>query len=187
MPAEIVPTRSGSLVECSRASARVCDSPTKSLSCNVQHVFERGGRHPRVDLVLRSTTHRCAELVSREFVAAIPMMSRLLAQLGVGTSWLDEGALSPNSNVAGTFHTPDAKVATDEQGRLVIPAREFVEQNDVKSVFGVGSTYADGTLLALMCFTSEFIERAASERYLPLFVQFRHSTAGAVSKLRIFS
>jgi hypothetical protein len=89
--------------------------------------------------------------------------------------------------VAGVFYTDDAKLATDEQGRHVIPARDFVEQHDVKSVFGVGGTYADGTLLSLICFTAESIPRAATARYLPVFLQFRASTARALTNKQIFS
>ena len=133
-----------------------------------------------------SAQHFGLPLISSEFVAAIPMMSRLLEQLGLDLKWLDDATPKAKANVAGIFHTEDAKAATDAAGRLVIPARDFVDQHDVQTVFGVGGTYRDGTLLSLICFTAEHIPHAAGARYLPLFLQFRASTAAALERGRIF-
>jgi hypothetical protein len=145
------------------------------------------GKAPSWNDRKRSEQHFGLPLVSAEFVSAIPMMSRLLDQLGVGSGWLENGAGQPLGNLAGLFHTADAKLATDAEGRLVIPAREFVEQHDVRSVFGVGGTYETGMLLSLICFTAEDIARTAIDKYLPLFVQLRSSTARVVGAGRIFS
>ena len=136
----------------------------------------------------KSAQHFGLPLVSAAFVAQISMMSRLLDEIGVGSSWLGDGSRSthPARNAAGVFHTEDARTTTDAQGRLVVPAQDFVADHDVKTVFGVGGTYPNGTLVSLLCFTAEHIDRPTAERYLPLLLAFRSNTLQAVDTERLF-
>ncbi|MEJ2082019.1 MAG: hypothetical protein P8Y94_07560 [Acidobacteriota bacterium] len=92
--------------------------------------------------VRRSHRHLALPLLSESFVGAIPMMSRLLKELGLPLTW-DQGpgeVLTGQTlgSEVGFFHIEDATVAEDELGRKIITAQEFVADYDVRSVFAVG-------------------------------------------------
>ena len=70
------------------------------------------------------------------------MISRLLKELGVPLDWVDGHDSSmiekTMARSAGLFFVEDASEATDQEGRKIIAAQDFVSQYGVKGVFGIG-------------------------------------------------
>ncbi|MHC4167426.1 MAG: hypothetical protein ACYSWQ_10750, partial [Planctomycetota bacterium] len=95
-----------------------------------------------------SQGHVGIPLASAAFVDKIPMISRLLKQVGLDLDWIDSQdadiVTKTLGGVSGIFYVPDAAQAVDHQGRKIIPAQDFVEANDVKTVFGLAGGYPAG-------------------------------------------
>ncbi len=137
-----------------------------------------------------SVGHRGIPLVSAAFVQDIPMVARLLKELGVDLAWLDA---SPEVNARrllggfnGVFYVADAESVRDAQGRLVIPAQDFVAEHGVKTVFGMGGFYPDGTLIAIIVFANEYLKRSQVESLTGLISMVKGETFGVVRGRRIF-
>src|SRR5262245_45797725 len=99
----------------------------------------------------KSKQHGAIPLIPAEFVDGIPMIARLLRELGVPLDWIDthdaRRLVTTIGSTVGLFHVEDAVRAVDEWGRKVISAVDFVFAYDVKSVFGAGGAYSCGQLL----------------------------------------
>ncbi len=132
---------------------------------------------------LLSEGHRAIPLLDVAYVSGIPMLAKLLADLQVDFSGLDDGRpivtrklLGSNNNA---FFVDDARTSVDAQGRHIIPSREFVEGYGVRTVFGMGGSYADGTLLTAIVFTNELIDRLSVGRFPSLIGTLKMATAPA--------
>jgi len=68
----------------------------------------------------------------------------------------------------------------------VIPAQEFVADRGVKTVFGVGGFYPDGTLLAVIVFARERLRRTQVEPLTSLISMLKGETSGVVRARRLF-
>jgi hypothetical protein len=139
----------------------------------------------------KSEGHVGIPLVSSEFVGAIPMISRLLRELGVPMDWVDtrESDLIQKTigQREGLFFVTDAGEATDAEGRKIIAAQDFVDEYGVKSVFGVGSAYPSNQLVVLVVFCRDGFDRVAAENFLPLASLFKSATASQVANASIFA
>lgn len=138
----------------------------------------------------KSKGHVGIPLVSAEFVHAIPMVARLLKELGVDLAWLD-AATDVNARrllggFNGLFFVDDAATARDNLGRLIIPAQDFVEEQGVKSVFGMGGFYPDNTLIVIIVFARETLRRSQVERFTSLISLFKGETFGVVRARKFF-
>ena len=138
----------------------------------------------------KSAGHRVIPLVSAAFVQKIPMVARLLKELGVDLAWLDD---SPDVSARrllggfnGVFYVDDAASAQDAQGRLIIPAQDFVAEQGIKTVFGMGGFYPDGTLVAIIVFAREHVTKTQVERLTSLISLFKGQTFGIVRAKRFF-
>jgi hypothetical protein len=139
-----------------------------------------------------SKGHLAIPLVSRKFVQNIPMITRLLNEFGVGTDWLDRADKTTiitrsMGKVATVFYVPDATTFRDHANRLVIPAQDFVSQNNVRTVFGVGGAYANGYICTVLWFVTERLERSVVDRFLPVINYFKQATTTAVMSGRLFA
>ncbi|MDB4943336.1 MAG: hypothetical protein JWP97_2870 [Labilithrix sp.] len=137
-----------------------------------------------------SKGHRGIPLVSPAFVQGIPMVAQLLKEIGVELSWLDRsGGLDARRLLGqnGVFYVADAADARDSQGRLVIPAQDFVAAERVRTVFGMGGTYADGTLVVIIVFTREALNRMQVDRLTPLVSLLKSETERVVTTRRFFA
>ncbi len=139
----------------------------------------------------KSAGHLGIPLISAEFVQAIPMVARLLKELGVDLSWLDA---APELNARrllggfnGLFFVDDAATARDALGRHIIPAKDFVEEQGVQTVFGMGGFYPDNTLLVIIVFARERLKRAQVERLTSLISLFKGETFGVVRARKFFA
>jgi signal transduction histidine kinase len=93
----------------------------------------------------RSLGHMAIPLLSLESVEGLPMVWRLLHQMGV-----DIGALLRNElrmDGLDVFHIEKA------EGSRWIPAQEFVKAHGVESALAVGAVLPDGELMVLLLFT----------------------------------
>jgi hypothetical protein len=138
----------------------------------------------------KSRGHIGTPLISEAFVHEIPMIARLLSDLGMplGDIGTNEGPTIKNTMArsAGLFHVEAAAEATDSHGRRVIPATEFVSQYGVESVFGIGGHYVGGQIFVLITFCRDAVPRSAAEQFLALVAQFKTKTARLVGEGRIF-
>ncbi|MBK7860754.1 MAG: hypothetical protein IPJ65_19555 [Archangiaceae bacterium] len=139
---------------------------------------------------LQSQGHLAIPLLDSESVRNSPMIARLLADLQIDLKALDTGMPIVTRKLLGglnaTFFVADAASAKDSQGRWVIPARDFAEQRGVRTVFGMGGSYVDGTLVVAICFCSELLERQVVDRFPSLISSFKMGTASLVSSGHVF-
>ena len=148
------------------------------------------GREPEWKNRKRSAGHRAIPLLSSAHVQGIPMLAKLLADLEVNLAGLDDGKPIATRRMLGgrncAFFVPDALTSQDDAGRHIIPARDFVQNNGIRTVFGMGGAYADGTLAAAVVFTSEAIDRAIVDRFPSVISNFKMATATLLSACHIY-
>ncbi len=139
----------------------------------------------------RSKGHVGIPLISSAFVRDIPMISRLLKELGVPVDWVDshdsEMIVETTGSATGLFYVDDAATAVDSQERKIITAQDFVSQYGVKSVFGMGGSYSTGQIAVVVVFSRNQIPRPLAERFLSLAAFFIGRTTEHVQLGRIFS
>ena len=139
----------------------------------------------------KSKGHVGIPLISSSFVDAIPMISRLLKELGVPMTWVDshdsEIIAKTMDPSGGLFFVDNATEATDLQGRKIIAAQDFVFAYSVKSVFGTGGVYPGGQIVVIVAFCRDAFTKAAAERFLELNSWFRNKTDSIVQETKIFS
>jgi hypothetical protein len=140
----------------------------------------------------RSEGHIGIPLASADFVDRIPMMSRLLKEVGLGLDWISsrdtEIAVRAIGSISGVFYVPDAGTAIDSQGRKIIAAQDFVRANGVRSVFGLAGGYAiSRTFATLIVFANEKLERLQAELFAPVINTFKGNTGSLASSGSIFS
>lgn len=141
-----------------------------------------------------SKSHKGIPLLSGAFVDAIPMLARLLRELGIDLSWLDEAPHQDGvatrrllGGFNGLFYVQDANTARDSLGRHIIPATDFVREHQVKTVFGTGGFYPDGTLVVCIVFTRESLLRSSVERLASLISMLKGETFGLVRERKFFA
>lgn len=139
----------------------------------------------------KSEGHVGIPLISSAFVGAIPMISRLLREFGVPMDWVDshdsEIIIETIGNSAGLFFVENAAEATDHEGRNIIAAQDFVAENNVTSVFGIGGAYAGGQMLVIVVFCSDAFPRERAENFIALTSLFQSKTTALVEAHQVFS
>ena len=149
------------------------------------------GQEPDWNERHKSKGHLGIPLISSTFVDSVPMISRLLKDLGIPLSWVDsydseiiEKAMLDSSSL---FFVENAASATDFKGRKIIAAQDFVSTYGVKTVFGTGAAYAGGQIVVLIVFCGDVCSRAVAARFLALSTLFASKTKRLVGIARIFS
>jgi hypothetical protein len=139
----------------------------------------------------KSQGHLGIPLISSAFVGAIPMIWRLLRELGVPIAWIDTHDPSAIQKTLGDstslFFVEDASQATDEQQRKIIAAEDFVSGYKIRSVFGIGGAYSSGEMLVTVAFSHDLFGRESAEQFLPLVTLFKSNTEALVAEGRIFA
>jgi hypothetical protein len=137
-----------------------------------------------------SAEHRAIALGDAIAVEGIPMLGRLLAELGLDLRWLELGeavlARRLVGGFNGVFYVDDAATACDPQGRAVIPAQDFVTEHGIRTVFGMGGCYLLGTLAAAIVFTRERLSRAQAEWLASVVSVFKIATEPLVADRRLY-
>ncbi len=150
------------------------------------------GKEPEWNSRLQSKGHVAIPLISKEFIDGIPMMARLLRDLGLNIDGLDKDdqKLTSNvlSNLQGLFLVENAATKIDDLGRKIIAAQDFVQQYGVKSVFGLGGklTIANN-FVVLVCFTKEDLEKTKSSMFLLLNSPIKSLVQKAVMANKLFA
>jgi hypothetical protein len=139
----------------------------------------------------RSEGHVGIPLVSAAFVDGIPMVSRLLQQLGMQLDWLERGDTAIVAKVLGSstgvFFVREASQETDRQGRKVIAAQDFVSQHHIRSVFGFGGSYFGGAIVIFVLFCTRPIDRTVAQRFAPLANLFKAATTSLAGPTSVFA
>jgi hypothetical protein len=139
----------------------------------------------------RSRGHLAIPLVDAAFVEAIPMLARLLTELGVDIASLSLGGGAVARRLLGgfngLFYVPDARDALDVRGRQIIPAQDFVALHRIRTVFGMGGAYMRGTLVTAIVFSRESLDRPSAERLATLVSDFKLATEPLVSAGKIYA
>ena len=130
-------------------------------------------------------------LISAAFIDAIPMMSRLLKQLGLGLDWIDSNdttiAEQTLGLMSGLFFVPDAAREVDAKGRKIIAAQDFVSKYNVKTVFGFGGGYlGTKTMIVTIIFLREDLPKRQADMFASSMARFRTMT-GELVKSRILA
>jgi len=137
-----------------------------------------------------SRGHLCIPLIDRAFIEAAPMIAKLLADIDVDLGGFDDGRPIATRKLIGgkngMFYVPDAASAVDAQGRYVIADRTFVERYAIRTVFGMGGAYADGTLVTSLIFCTQKIPQLVVDRFPSLISNFKMATAKLVEERHIF-
>ncbi|MET0386421.1 MAG: hypothetical protein ABW321_10705, partial [Polyangiales bacterium] len=160
-----------SLPEREREFARVFvnDDQRLGVSTPVLTLLGSAGRDASWHGRNTSKGHLAIPLLDQRFVQGAPMIAKLLSDLDIDLKCLDDGRPIATRQMLGgrngTFYVPDAQVARDDRGRSIIPARDFVTQHQVRTVFGMGGAYTDGGLVAAIVFTGELLDRPVIERF----------------------
>ncbi len=117
---------------------------------NILSLLGTRGERSQWDDRCNSQGHIGIPLASSDFIERVPMVSRLLKELGAEVDWIgsDDTELVAMTieNISGIFHVYDAKTEVDNKGRKIIAAQDFVDEYEVKTVFGIGGCY-QGTLI----------------------------------------
>jgi hypothetical protein len=138
-----------------------------------------------------SRGHLCIPLIDRTFVEAAPMIAKLLADIDVDLAAFDDGRPIVTRKLLGgkngMFYVPDATTAVDSRGRYVIADRTFVEKQGIRTVFGMGGAYLDGTLVTALIFVADKIPQLQVDRFPSLISNFKMATAKLAEEGRLFS
>jgi hypothetical protein len=140
----------------------------------------------------KSKGHIGIPLASSDFIGKIPMMSRLLKELGAGIDWIDKTdtdlVAKKFENISGVFYVRDAATELDNKGRKIIAAQDFVEAEGVQTVFGIGGCYMGTSLFfTTIIFLSETIEKDTAERFMLQANKFKTATLNIVDEGKIFA
>jgi hypothetical protein len=117
-----------------------------------------------------SQGHIGIPLVSPDFIGEIPMMSRLLKELGLNINWIDNndtGLVKHTiGNLNGMFYVEDAATEKDHNGRLIITSQDFVKKYNIKTVIGFGGSYIhSGTFFTSIIFLNEKLSQPEARRF----------------------
>ena len=138
----------------------------------------------------KSQGHLAIPLLSAESVSGAPMIAKLLSDLNVDLRALDDGRPIATRQMLGgsngLFYVPDAVASEDGAGRKIVPATDFVRENGVGTVFGMGGAYLDGTLAVIVVFCNERLERSVAERFGTMISSFKMATSTLLVDRHIF-
>lgn len=128
----------------------------------------------------QSRGHLGIPLLSAGFIESIPMVSRLMSDMGINTEWFDvtepDVLVKSLGRAAGVFYVRDARTWLDHRNRKIVSAQDFVKEYNVKTVFGLGGSYLNGNFVAVIIFTRETLEQAQAEAFMALVNTFKATT-----------
>ncbi len=129
----------------------------------------------------KSNGHVGIPLASATFIDQVPMMSRLLKEVGLDLSWIERQdssmIIDAMGRVSGVFYVEDASTAIDHKNRKIIAAQDFVATHQVKTVFGLAGGYATNPVfITLIAFTREKMAKSQAALFKPLITNFKANT-----------
>lgn len=136
-----------------------------------------------------SRGHQAIPLLSAAFVDEIPMVSRLLKDLGVPIDWASAAGVPTDTfgKLGGFFYVEDAASAVDHKGRKIISAQSFVTTHGIKTVFGTAGTYVlSKWLVTIIVFCRERVLRDRAKDFMPFANTVTSATSELVRKGKLF-
>ena len=173
------------------AQSSVGDEPLPP-STNVLTLMGSRGVMPDWNDRKKSDGHVGIPLVSSEFIEQIPMMSRLLHSLGAGLDWIDSSdsdmVVRTVGQMTGVFYVADASSEIDQKGRKIIAAQDFVDEHQVKTVFGIGGGYLGTSLFfTTILFLRETVDKEITQRFMLQANKFKTATLDLAISGKFFS
>lgn len=172
------------------ALARGCSGEVHEKTTVVTLLGTRG-RHSEWNDRYLSERHLAIPLTSASFIKTIPMVSRLMSDMGTGLEWVEKQQMNmvvkTIGRMARVLYVEDAATARTADGFQVVPDEDFVRDDGVRTVLGLGGAYLNRTIVAILLFTNELIPQDRVERFMPIVHGFKVATMNAVMKGRIFS
>lgn len=149
------------------------------------------GEQPEWRDRFQSRGHLGIPLLSASFVESIPMVSRLMSDMGISVDRFDETEqnvlVKSLGRAAGVFYVRDARTWLDHQNRKIVSAQDFVEEYGVKTVFGLGGSYLNGNFVTIILFTRETIEQRRAEAFMTMVNTFKVATMRQAMEGLIFT
>lgn len=172
------------------STARVTDLLKDQMP--VLSLIGTAGANPNWNDRRRSVGHVGIPLASGDFIASIPMMSRLLKQLGMNLDWIDrwDRAIIGESvsRLGGTFYVKEAATEVDANGKKIIASQDFVAENKVGTVFGFGGGYlATPDFAVFIIFTRGTVEKSTVDQFKSLAGKFKAATTPLAAQGKIFA
>lgn len=172
------------------ALERGCESVLQEKTTVVSLLGTRGKRNSWNDRYL-SRGHLAIPLTEASFIKTIPMVARLMSDMGTGLEWVEKQKLNmvvrSMGQMARVLYVEDAGEVDTADGFKVVPDQEFVVENGVRTVLGLGGAYLDRTIVTIILFTSELIPHGRVEKLMPLVHGFKVATMKGVMQGRIFA
>jgi hypothetical protein len=148
------------------------------------------GKRPEWNHRHRSERHLAIPLASASFIKTIPMVSRLMGDMGTGLEWVQKQErnmiVTSMGHMARVLYVEDALGSRTEDGFDVIPDRSFVTDNGIRTVVGLGGAYLNGAIVAVVLFTNERVPQDRVEKLMPLVHGFKIATMKQVMQGRLF-
>ena len=147
--------------------------PTSELEPDTKCLTLMGtvGDEPEWCDVEQSTGHQAIPLVNAEGVKAIPMVSRLITELGLEVEQVLEPAAAAIELANKDFNVLHVE---DALGSAHIPAQEsFVVPKQIKSVVGFGTMLPTGHLCVVLVFSKLRISRETADLFRSLALGVR--------------
>ena len=154
-------------------------------------LFGTAGTKPDWNDRRTSAGHLAIPLLNRRTIEEAPMITRLLDDLrfSLKAEAGDSRQLATRAfaDANAVCYIPDAATTVDVLGRLVIPATEFVRDNTIRTVVGVGGSYVVARMfVAILLFTTEAIPPATAIHLKELSNTFKVATTGLVRRKSLF-
>jgi len=188
VPFAKLPTRERRFAEAS-AETRRCLGELGDETPVVCLLGTRGG-HAAWDDRGQSKHHLAIPLTSASFIQTIPMVARLMSEMGTGLDWVEKQrtniVVKSMGRMARMLYVEDAREARTGDGFHVVPDRDFVKAYDVRTVVGLAGAYLDRTIVVILLFTNERIARDRVEKFMPVVNAFKAATMKSVMEGRLF-
>jgi hypothetical protein len=138
----------------------------------------------------QSRRHLAIPVVTASFIQTVPMVSRLMSDMGTGLEWVEKQesriVVKSFGRMARVLYVEDAATTRTSDGFNVVPEREFVSENGVKTVVGLGGAYLSGSIVTAIFFTNELVPKRTVERFMPVINTFKVATMKLVAERRFF-
>jgi len=126
------------------------------------------GENPDWNDRRNSLGHKAIPLPSESFMERIPMIWRMVSQLGINTRQIIRPDPVEAAETYDVFHVDDAV------GSPYIPAQEdFVVPYGVRSVLGFGGLLTSGDLFVVILFAKVPVSLSVAQRFSPLALDVR--------------
>jgi hypothetical protein len=170
------------------ALARGCSDEVHNKTTVVTLLGTRG-RHSEWNDRYLSGQHLAIPLTSTSFIKTLPMVSRLMSDMGTEFEWVQQQRMNMMVKTIGrmtrVLYVEDTATARTDDGFQVVPEADFVRDDGVWTVLGLGEAYLNRTIVAILLFTNELIPQDRVERFMPIVYGFKVATMNAVMKRRI--